>query len=423
MLNIIKNVLEQEKIDVWQVRKSETKRAELYFVKKELDIPRFSVISEYEVAVYRDFEENGNKYRGVSVCYVEDGQTEKEVKSKIKNAFYAAQFVKNPWYELPEQIKADKKPSKSDMAGKDMREIANGFADAVLSVQTDSEAFINSLEIFVYRTYVEILGSGGMHVSYEEDRADGEFVAQCVRPSDVEQYRRFSYDNFDTGALKKLVESAIDDVRKRANAKNAPKNGTYNVILTGEHLKTFLNYYCMRGNASIIYPQYSDWKKGDCVQKEGGGEKISIDLLATAPYSGDGVEMKDMTFIENGTLENIYGGTRFMRYLGEKPTGNYGKMRVRNGTAKFEDMKKEGTLETVSFSDFQMDFFTGNFGGEIRLALLRENGSDIPLSGGSINGKLSDVEDRLVFSTEKYEDSEYSGPYAVLIPDVPVAGE
>lgn len=422
MIDKIIDALKKENVAVWQINSTQTKRAELYFIKKKLDIPRMAEMKEYAVAVYNDFEENGQKFRGVSSCFIEEGQSEDEIRAKIKNAYYAAKFVKNKFYELPDPTVSERKPSRSDMAGKNISEIANAFADAVLSLPTDGQALVNSLEIFVYRKEVEIVASTGLHVSYGEDRIDGEYVTQCISPVDVEQYRQFAYNNFDTEALKKSVMTAISDAKKRAEAKSSPKKGTYDVLLTGENLKAFFEYYTARGNASVIYPGYSTWKKGDVIQKSGSGEKLCIDMLATAPYSNDGIEMKDMKFIENGKLMSISGPTRFMRYLNEKPTGTFGKICVKNGSMRYEDMKKEGVLETISFSDFQMDFFTGNFGGEMRLATIRENGKDVPLFGGSINGKLPDIEDKMIFSVEKYEDNEYSGPYALLIPGIPVAG-
>lgn len=423
MLQLIRKVLEQENIAVWQIRKTETRRAELYFIRKKLDIPRLAVMNEYQVSVYRDFEENGQRFRGMSVMYAEEGQTEEQIREKVRNAYFAAQYVKNPYYDLPDPVCAEKQASKSDMAGRDLQEIANAFADAVLSVPDDGEAFVNSLEIFVSRSAVTLLSSAGTNVSYDTDKAEGEFVTQCVRPVDVEQYRQFAYDSFDTQALKDKVQAAIADVRMRANATDMPKTGTHDILLTGENLKIFFEYYLIRANAGVIFPGYSTWKTGDRVQETGEGERLNIGLIATEPYSADGVPMKDMVLTEDGVLKHIWGATRFMRYLNEQPTGGYEKIRVKNGTVPFARMKTEGTLETVSFSDFQMDYFTGNFGGEMRLALLKKDGQDIPLYGGSINAKIADCADKLIFSTERYEDSGYSGPYAVLIPGVAVAGE
>ena len=133
--------------------------------------------------------------------------------------------------------------------------------------------------------------------------------------------------------------------------------------------------------------------------------------------------MPERTLIKEGELELIYGGTRFCRYLGIEPTGDYRRVRCDNGTVNLKDMRKAGVLEPISLSDFQMDYMDGHFKGEIRLALLyKEDGSVEELTGGSINGSLIDLQRMLTFSVERYEDRTYSGPLAVLIPKVAVAG-
>ena len=65
---------------------------------------------------------------------------------------------------------------------------------------------------------------------------------------------------------------------------------------------------------------------------------------------------------------------------------------------------------------------TGHFAGEIRLAYLYDNGSVSLVTGGSVNGSIIDAQHDLVFSEERYDSSAYSGPYAVLLKDVPVSG-
>ena len=76
----------------------------------------------------------------------------------------------------------------------------------------------------------------------------------------------------------------------------------------------------------------------------------------------------------------------------------------------------------MSFSDFQMDAFTGHFGGEIRLAYLYTDEGVKILTGGSINGSLPEKQGNLLFSTERYDTLTYTGPFAVKIEGVEVAG-
>ena len=66
----------------------------------------------------------------------------------------------------------------------------------------------------------------------------------------------------------------------------------------------------------------------------------------------------------------------------------------------------------------------GHFAGEMRLALqTAADGTVTALTGGSVNGNIITAQKKLVFSKERYSDSTYEGPLAVMIADVTVAGE
>ena len=93
--------LEKAQVSVWRLTKTRTRAAELYFIRKKLDIPRFTETEEIRAEIFRDFEENGEKYRGSTEIYFEPGLTPEETQKKIRSAYYAASFVKNPYYELP----------------------------------------------------------------------------------------------------------------------------------------------------------------------------------------------------------------------------------------------------------------------------------------------------------------------------------
>ena len=86
-------------------------------------------------------------------------------------------------------------------------------------------------------------------------------------------------------------------------------------------------------------------------------------------------------------------------------------------------MKKEPYLHVVSFSDFSMDSFSGYFGGEIRLAYLYDGEKVTPVTGGSVSGNLLELQKNIVFSTERYKNKDYDGPFAVEFQNVAVAGK
>ena len=423
MFERIEKALGAAGVSVWNIAKNHTKTAELYFIKKKLDLPRFNDILQYEVTVYRDSDSERGPLRGQSTTYIVPGMTDEEISRKIADAYFSAQFVKNPFYELPDKVTAAHKESPSNLKDLPLEEIAERFAAAALAADNEADAFINSMEVFIYRKNFEIKASNGLHVSYDTDSVFGEFVTQCKEPEDVEQYRQFRYDSLEPDALASRIKEGLRDARLRANAKEMPASGTYDILITGDNIRELFDYYGARANAGILVSGFSTWKIGDNVQGEPeGGERLNMTLVADAPFNTEGVPMIDRELVKGGVLQTVYGPTRFCRYLGVEPTGSYQKCRVDNGTVPLAELRKDGVLETVSFSDFQMDFFDGHFGGEMRLALLHKDGKAVPVCGGSVNGSILDVQGKLIFSKERYKSGSYEGPYAVLIPGIPVAG-
>ena len=418
------SLLEQAGVSAWRVTRKRTEAVELYFIKKKLDLPRYKDLDEISAEIFRDFEKDGVKYRGSTTIFLEPSLSEEEIGRKIKDAWYAASFVKNRWYDLPKKTVSETVPSGASCRELPLAKIADSLADVVLHADSDDTAFINSAEIFVRRAKVRIVDSAGTDVSCIRDMIRGEFVAQCTAPEDVEQFRQFAYDDLDPQALKEKLEEGIRDVRLRARAKGAPAAGSCSIILTGENLRELLNFYSARSGSAMIYPGYSTWKIGENVQGEvTTGEKLRLSLVTALPFSTEGIPMKERPLLEDGVLRTIHGNARFAHYLGIEPTGGYEKLRLDAGTMSYEDMKRSGALEAVSFSDFQMDVMDGHFAGELRLALQTDGSGNLTaLTGGSVNGNLIPLQGKLVFSKERYKDSSYEGPLAVLIPDVMIAG-
>ena len=422
MRDIILKALGELNIPVYQIEISEERSAELFFIKKTLDMRRIKSAVHCAVTVYRDFEADGVTFRGSSQAQIFEGMGLDEVKARIEGAYFAAQFVKNPFYELYEGRKDEPVAMPSTLADRPLEENAMLMAKALFAADTDADAFINSAEFFAIENQVSLLTSAGTDVAYSRYLVKGEFVTQCKAPQDVEQFFQFAYADLNTEALTEKARRAIAAVRDRAAAQKSPQAGTYSVVLSGDQVPTLLEYYGERAHASMVYAHYSDWTVGKQVQGEDvQGERLDLDLLPMTPYSEDGIPMVPRPLLADGELKLIYGPNRFCRYLGIEPTGNYQRLGLDNGTVALKDLRK-GCLCPVSFSDFQMDAFTGHFGGEIRLAYLyTDKGVEI-LTGGSINGSLPEKQGNLLFSNERYDTLTYTGPFAVKIEGVEVAG-
>ena len=394
MTELILDALKANNIDTYLIEDNKEEIAELFFIKKNLDMRRTENTHTSYVTVYRDFEKGGEKFRGDAAFTVEAATTREELDAKIKRAYTAAQFVPNPFYEIAPEVKQDCFTMESTLAGLTLEDVMKKYVEALYAADCDDKAFINTAEFFVKKLTKHIINSNGVDVSYIKYSVEGEFVAQCKEPQDVETYQSFKFEGLDTEELTSQAREALKLTRDRAN-------GAY------------------------IYRQYSDYKTGDFIQGEKSeitGDIINADYLPSTPFSNEGVPMKKLPCISEGVFQNIHSGCRYSYYLGIKPIGAYTKLEITPGTMSFEDMKKHKGLYVVNFSDFQMDSMGGNFGGEIRLAYLNDGEKITPVTGGSINGSIIEAQKSFRFSSETQNTSKFVGPKAILLKNVSVAG-
>ena len=87
---------------------------------------------------------------------------------------------------------------------------------------------------------------------------------------------------------------------------------------------------------------------------------------------------------------------------------------VEGGSLSYSDLKKEPYIEIVTFSDFQMDILTGDFGGEIRLANYYDGEKVIPLTGASLSANIFDIHNDFYLSKEVVQKDNYIGPKALM---------
>ena len=423
MLNRIQKALSACGISEWRVMDRTESTTELFFVRKQLDTRRIKDTRKYFVTVFRKAEKDGKELRGETSVTLLESMDDARIEQELSGAYYAAQFALNPGYDLPDAVQAPEVKKTGFLAENPMQETADIMTKALFAADCRADSFVNSAEIFVSKTSSRVITSYGTDVSWTDATVKGEYVVQCKEPEDVELYYEFEYGECEPEALTKEVAESLSFASDRARAQKILKTGEYDLLLSADSLPEVLSYYLSRANAEMVFPGYSDWKPGQDVQEAADGEALDLTLLPKAPYNDEGLPMRPLRLLENGKLNAYYGSTRFCRYLGIEPTGNFRRFACGNpGTESFADMKKKPGLWAVSFSDFQMDDFSGHFGGEIRLAYLLDGEKAIPVTGGSVNGNLLEAQKHLRFSKERYVSAGYEGPYAVRIPSVAVAG-
>ena len=410
-------------VEQYVITERHTESLETFYVKKALDLTRRADTAVTSVRVFRPFEKDGTKMLGEAEATVRPGMSGAEVRAVLERAWYAAQFVTNPWYPLPAGVKESARPDAGGFAGKPLAESMKAMTEALFAADTAQDVFLNSAEVFMRCTETRIVTSMGADVRWERTDVWGEYVCQCPAPVDVETYHQFNYRGPETAALTAAAAHALEMTKARSRAVTAPKTGTYDLVLDREQLRTLLGYYVGRSGAGMIYQKYSPFAIGDAVQ--GGdirGDALTVTLKATEPYTGFGAPMADLPLLDKGVLKAIHGGPRFAHYLGVAPTGDYRAVQVPTGDTPLEQLTAEPCLHAVSFSDFQMDPLSGHFGGELRLGFLHEDGKVIPVTGGSVNGSILDSQGHMRFSRERFSTENYDGPLAVRIGGVAVAG-
>ncbi len=437
MTDLIKKALRENGIAHYLIQVTQKQSAELFYIKKEIDMVRGTDTEDCAVTVYCDFEAEGKPMRGSATAVIYPDMNEAEIGTALREAAFAASFVKNPYYALPSKELAGEACTAS-APSYDLKTEAFRMAEALFRAEQGSTGgFLNSAEIFSEKYSVKIINSEGIAVGYERYAFHGEFVAQCISGGqDVELHAQFAYRLPEYEQLTEKARAVLRNAADRAAAIAPPQAGKYALLISGAHVRDVLDYYVSRTRGSMIYAGYSSFRENTFLQgteAELRGEPLELGLKATVPYSAEGIRMCDRLLAEHGVLKTVPCGARYAYYLNRKPIGDYNAIECRNGTLTLEELKAglhsedEKVLYVAAFSDFQTDPFSGYFGGEIRLAYLYEKAADgslktTLLTGGSVSGNIQEAQKTMFFSKERYKDNTYEGPYAVRFDGISAAG-
>ena len=102
----IKKLLKEAGISDYIIYGYRERTAELFFVKRQLDTRRLKDVEKFKVTVFRTDEKDGKKLRAATDVTVLAEMTDAELLDAFKGAYFAAQFAMNPYYELPDPVKA-----------------------------------------------------------------------------------------------------------------------------------------------------------------------------------------------------------------------------------------------------------------------------------------------------------------------------
>lgn len=430
MLDQIKNVLLQmNTIDGWLIEEKRTQSEELFLIVDKIDMNRAKDVTKYAVTVFVDHGED-HCFRGSSKVTLLPGMDQEEIKIKLDESAYAASFVKNKAYPLVSPEASVQTASVSSFSKKDLAQWLPELIDALYKEDKLSMTTINSSEVFIIHHTIRIMNSKGVDVSYDNYNVEVEVIIDSTAgPDAVEMFDVLSFSEFNPHEIASEVSRLLIACEDRARALPTPSI-TVPVVLTQESVKRFLSFYIEKSDAQMVYEGVSQWKIGMPVQ----GDQVRGDLITAtllrhldnspeqAPYDQHGKALKDTVVIEDGILKTMHGTTQYSYYLGVEPTGRMRNLSIAPGRNSEADWLSKPHIKCVSFSDFQLNPVTGDFGGELRLAYYFDGNTTKAVTGGSISGNVGKIHDEIYLSSELKQNSSFIGPKSVMIPKLTIAG-
>ncbi len=405
---------------------------ELYLIGRRVEMRRSTEVRIAEATLYRDFREGGRSFRGSASAEIYPEHTPEEAQAILERTLASAGHVRNDPYPLARPAEAEALPERG-LGGLSPREVLEAMAGALFEGEAAAEgaAWLNSAELFLSRVEIRLASSAGLEAHWGRWRGHVELIAEAGgRGAQVEQYRGLSFEGFAPERLSAETRALLERCHDRAQAAPTPALARHTVILTGEPVSQFFDYYLTQSAAQSVYRGVSRRKPGEALQGVSpAGDAISLSLVpyledspASAPRDSDGFPLRAVRILEGGVLKRHWGRVRFCHYLQCEPTGALANVSVEPGSRKQEQMRADPYLEVVSFSDFRSDAVTGDFGGEIRLAYFSDGRSRRPVTGGSVTGNVRELHGRLYLSRETRRDGTFQGPASVQLFGVRVAG-
>ena len=391
---------------------------ECFYVKGRLETVRCTETCDKVVTVYVDHD----GFKGDSQFYVYPSTTEAELSELIEKAVQKASLLNNKMYTLPEKETGEYEVE-SNFSAYTQAELAGKIADCVFAANTVEHADLNSVEVFVNRYTDTVVNSRGICKTQVRYDAMVEAIPTYNGEAEsVELYQQYNFSTFDTEAVKQEISQKLQEVKARASAVKPDFSLDCKVILNTQELGELFGTLCRELNFATVYAHAGVFHKGDAIQENPTGDKITITMAGAVPgnirsahFDSDGMTLQDRTIVEEGKAVAYYGANRFGQYLEETPTGNLRCIQVTPGSACAKCLSEGPYLEVLSMSGLQVDTFTDYIGGEIRLAYYYDGEKITPVTGISITGSLKQVLASIRLSCETAVDNGYTGPKKAIL--------
>ena len=396
---------------------------ELFFVHKNLETVRSTDTTDIKVTVYvSSGDKLGDASFPVYASYT-DGMIAAEIEKAKKRAFLAL----NPAYPLPENESGEWELASNfkDYAPADL---AEKIAESVFAAEDKYEGSVNALEIFIYKDVVTVINSRGINKTETRYSAMAEAIPTWNGSEEsVELYDCYDFTEFSAEAISAEIEENMKMVRDRLAAKKPAEKLSCPVVLDCHELEQLFSEIASNLNFSAVYKHVNAYSVGDSIQKAPTGDKLTVTMkgamqgsTGSALFDSDGCTTKDAKVISEGVAVGCYGSVRYAYYLGEKPTGALNCIQAELGTLSPGELRSSPYFRCASMSGLQVDVYNDYIGGEVRLAYYFDGEKEIPLTGISISGKLSDALSSMRLANVEATRENYKGPAFALFENVEI---
>ncbi|MCF0116207.1 MAG: hypothetical protein HUJ56_12730, partial [Erysipelotrichaceae bacterium] len=308
----------------------------------------------------------------------------------------------------------------------DSLEIAKEIIETIQSKDTGN---FSAYEIFVKEAKIHLLNSKGLDVSYTNENTFVELIINAKdNTQEIELYRSFNFGECNTKDLAKKIDDAIQLSNYRLEAIPTPNLKKGKVLLCGNNVVEFLDYYAQLTNTRMVAMKASPYQINEPIMSESTGDKITLKGIKELPYSGsntpfdsDGQEIKDEVLIEDNICKHYWGNLQFNQLMDIKSC-SYSNFVFEGGSKTVAELREGTYLEVWETSGLSVDTFSGSFSVEIRLGFYFDGEKEIPVTGGSIGGMIKDVEKSFYLSKETVQYNNHIVPFLISLDNVGITG-
>lgn len=416
----ILQALKNEKVNEYLIVEETVYGKEWFFIGKQLDMSRAKKVKHYYLTVYQTIYECNERYKGSASCKISEAWDEKRIEARIHDLIEEANYVKNPYYELPTPCANEvEKPISSLGMTHEIFETMHDFYE-------NENISLNSYELFESLTELHIVNSKGIDVSYSYPSHELEVIINAKDDDhEIEIYQNLRFGQSNITELKIQLGEATRQAQDRIKAVPLTVDHVCpRVIISQENVLAIMKYYLYQLRTDALYHQYSTVQIGDIF----GPSQFHLEGLpyldnssTNFVYDREGRVCRPITLVDEGKVQNVWGNHVFSTYGGFENTTMVYNYKVAPGNLSLEEMKSEPYLEIVQFSDFSCNPITGDFNGEIRLGYFYDGETKTIISGGSISGNIKDNEKTMVLSKELSKYNNAVVPSAILMDNVRIS--